>query len=115
MNSEGPDPDPNSALKGLPDVSLKDDGPEWNNDIAAALHRNGPVPDPACLYGLIGDIARAGSDGTETNPYAIAANFIAYLSCAVGRNAYLPIGIMRGNIFYISAGLVEVEREMHYH
>ena len=92
MNSEGSNPNTNSSLKGTPDASLKDHGPEWNNDTAVALHRHPPVPDPACLYGLIGDIARAGSDGTETNPYAIAANFIAYLSCAVGRNAYLPIG-----------------------
>lgn len=51
-----------------------------------------PVPDPACLYGLVGEVARAGSDSTEANPYAIAANFMAYLSCAVGRGPYLPIG-----------------------
>jgi putative DNA primase/helicase len=57
-----------------------------------AAHRSAPQPDPACLYGLIGDVARAGSDGTETNPYAIAANFMAYLACAMGRNPYLPIG-----------------------
>lgn len=57
-----------------------------------ATYRNAPQPDPACLYGLIGDVARAGSDGTETNPYAIAANFMAYLACAIGRNPYLPIG-----------------------
>jgi hypothetical protein len=30
--------------------------------------------------------------GTETNPFAIAANFITYLSCAIGRGVYLPIG-----------------------
>lgn len=57
-----------------------------------AAHRNAPQPDPTCLYGLIGDVARAGSDGTETNAYAIAANFMAYLSCAVGRGVFLPIG-----------------------
>ena len=44
-------------------------------------HRNAPDADPACLYGLIGDVARAGSEGTETNAVAIAANFMAYLSC----------------------------------
>ena len=60
-----------------------------------AAHRNAPQPDPACLYGLIGDVARAGSDGTETNAYAIAANFMAYLSCAVGRGVYLPVGNTR--------------------
>src|SRR5690606_3985626 len=60
-----------------------------------AAHRNAPEPDPACLYGLIGDVALAGSDGTETHAYAIAANFMAYLSCAVGRGVYLPIGNTR--------------------
>jgi hypothetical protein len=41
---------------------------------------------------LVGEVACAGGEGTETNPYAIAANFIAYLSCAIGRGVYLPIG-----------------------
>lgn len=61
----------------------------------APPHRNAPQPDAECLYGLIGDVARAGSDGTETNAYAIAANYMAYLSCAVGRGVYLPIGNTR--------------------
>lgn len=55
-------------------------------------HRNAPRPSSDCLYGLIGEIAAAGSDTTEANPYAIAANAIAYLSCAVGRGPYMPIG-----------------------
>jgi hypothetical protein len=55
-------------------------------------HRNAPRPDPACLYGLVGDVARAGGETTEANPYAIAANFIAYMSCAVGRGPFMPIG-----------------------
>ena len=55
-------------------------------------HRNAPKADPQCLYGLIGDVARAGAERTEANPYAIAANFIAYLSCAVGRGCYFEIG-----------------------
>ncbi len=54
-----------------------------------------PEPDPICLYGLVGDVARVGSNGTETNAHAIAANFMAYLGCAVGRHAYLPIGNTR--------------------
>ena len=62
---------------------------------AMAAHRNAPQPDPVCLYGLIGDVAGAGSEGTETNACAIAANFMAYLSCAVGRGVYLPIGNTR--------------------
>ncbi|MGV1045399.1 DUF3987 domain-containing protein [Limnohabitans sp.] len=55
-------------------------------------HRNAPVPDPACLYGLVGEVARAGSKGNESNPYAIATNFLAYLSCAIGRGTFLQIG-----------------------
>jgi putative DNA primase/helicase len=61
----------------------------------AINHRNAPEAGERCLYGLIGDVARAGSEGTETNAIAVAANFMAYLSCAVGRSAYLPIGNTR--------------------
>ena len=56
------------------------------------LHRNAPRPDPDCLYGLIGDVAQAGSETTEANPFAVALNFIAYLSAAVGRGPYFPVG-----------------------
>jgi len=58
-------------------------------------HRNAPQPDPACLYGLVGDVARAGSENTEANPYAIAMNFMAYMSAAIGRRAYTYIGNTR--------------------
>ncbi|QOQ84572.1 hypothetical protein INP81_08250 [Comamonas thiooxydans] len=58
----------------------------------AANHRNAPQPHRSCLYGLVGEVACAGGEGTETNPYAVAANFIAYLSCAIGRGVYMPIG-----------------------
>jgi hypothetical protein len=61
-------------------------------DNSGLFHRNAPQPDPACLYGLAGEIGRVGSEETETNAYAIAANFITYLSCAIGRGVYLPIG-----------------------
>jgi hypothetical protein len=61
-------------------------------DDAVDAHRNAPVPDRACLYGLIGDIANAGADTTEANPYAIALNAIAYISAAVGRGPYMPVG-----------------------
>ena len=55
-------------------------------------HRNAPRPDQACLYGLIGEIARAGGDTTEANPFAVAASAIAFLGCAVGRGPYMPVG-----------------------
>ncbi|MGQ3082409.1 MAG: hypothetical protein ACT6UH_24745 [Hydrogenophaga sp.] len=66
-----------------------------HGETAMAAHRNAPDPDSTCLYGLIGDVDVAGSDGTEINAVAIAANFIACLSCGVGRSAYLPIGKTR--------------------
>jgi hypothetical protein len=66
---------------------LDDDGPDH--------HRNAPRPDPACLYGLVGDVARAGSETTEANPYAIALNFLAYISAAIGRRAYTSVGNTR--------------------
>lgn len=56
------------------------------------LHRNAPRPDSACLYGLIGDIAYAGSDNTEANPFAIAAAAMTYLGAAVGRGPYMAVG-----------------------
>ena len=55
-------------------------------------HRNAPTPDPRCLYGLIGDIALAGSIDNETNPYAIAANAIAFISTCMGRGPYMAVG-----------------------
>ena len=36
-----------------------------NDDMFVDTHRNAPRPDPACLYGLVGDVARAGSSNTE--------------------------------------------------
>lgn len=78
----------------MPEVATGFEGHDHPDDVAP-LHRNAPQPDPECLYGLIGQVAHAGSDGTETNAYAIAANFMAYLSCAAGRGVYLPIGNTR--------------------
>ena len=61
-------------------------------EISVDTHRNAPKPHSDCLYGLIGDIARSGSNDTEANPYAIAASALAYLGVAVGRGPYMPIG-----------------------
>lgn len=62
------------------------------DDVFVDTHRNAPRPDPACLYGLVGDVARAGSTNTEANPFAIASAMLAYLGAAVGRGPYMPIG-----------------------
>lgn len=92
MAAKGVDPGPAPSVESRTERPPKDGLRESNDGLLTTTHRNAPQPDPACLYGLIGDVARAGSDGTETNPYAIAANFMAYLSCAMGRNPYLPVG-----------------------
>lgn len=68
---------------------------EAADDEALDNHRNAPRPDPACLYGLVGDVARAGGDTTEANPFAVAANFMAFMGCAVGRGPYMAVGNTR--------------------
>lgn len=73
------------AYAGIKPSALQDDQTLDN-------HRNAPRPDPACLYGLVGDVAHAGGDTTEANPFAVAANFIVFMSCAVGRGPYMPVG-----------------------
>ena len=81
------------ATTSLPDRSRqKSATPSSDATDEATGHRNAPVPHHACLYGLVGEVGCVGAEGTETNPYAIAANFMAYLSCAIGRGVYLPIG-----------------------
>jgi len=69
-------------------------------------HRNAPKPDPACLYGLVGDIAKAGSDNTEANPYAVAMSALAYLGTAIGRGPHVCIGDdwHHGNGFFLHVG-----------
>ena len=68
------------------------------DDEAPDNHRNAPCPDPACLYGLVGDVAMAGSQNTEANGFAIALNFMSYLSCAIGRGAFTYIGNTRHHV-----------------
>lgn len=62
------------------------------DDILIDTHRNAPKPSADCLYGLVGEIARAGSDNTEANPFAVAASALAYLGTAVGRGPVMHIG-----------------------
>lgn len=80
----------------------------WSNGAASAggPEDQAPIPDPACLYGLVGEVALAGSDGSETNPYAIAGNFMAYLSCAVGRTPFLAVGNTNhhARLFFLHVG-----------
>ncbi|MDM0113927.1 DUF3987 domain-containing protein [Variovorax sp. J22R133] len=65
---------------------------EVHDDDHPDPHRNVPRPDPAALYGLIGEIALAAAETTEANPFAVALNVMTYLSAAVGRVAYYPVG-----------------------
>jgi putative DNA primase/helicase len=63
-----------------------------DTDIGEDFTTPPPRMDPAMLYGLIGDIARAGSEGREVNAVAVAAATISWLSARVGPYHYLPIG-----------------------
>jgi hypothetical protein len=74
------------SARPLPDATYSESQAEDDH------HRNAPRPDDGCLYGLIGDIARAGGDTTEANPFAIALNALAYLGCCVGRGPFLAVG-----------------------
>ena len=88
-----PEPPPLSA-KIEPERSsvwLRSDVPTTADDSVDA-HRNAPKPDPAMLYGLVGDVARAAAVTTEANRYAVAAAHLALLSAGIGRNVYLPVG-----------------------
>lgn len=87
---QGARPPPTGASAKATEDSIDESSHDVSPDVG--VHRNAPYAHRDCLYGLVGEVACAGSDGTETNPYAIAANFIAYLSCAIGRGAYLPVG-----------------------
>ena len=76
-------------------------------------HRNAPRPDPACLYGLVGDIAQAGSNNTEANAYAVAASALAYLGAALGRGPYMPIGddCNHARLFLVHVGRSSLARK----
>lgn len=87
-------------------AAVSDPAPAIENDEEVDNHRNVPRPDPNCLYGLVGDIAHAGSQNTEANTYAVAASALAYLSAALGRRAYMPIGddFNHARLFFIHVG-----------
>ena len=69
-------------------------------------HRNAPKPDPAMLYGLVGDVGRAAAETTEANRYASAASHLAMLSAGIGRNVFLPVGNVKhhARIFMLHVG-----------
>jgi hypothetical protein len=70
----------------------KEAKPVEKEDELVDLHRNAPRPSPDCLFGLIGDIARAGSDHTEANEFAVAMMAISYIGTALGRGPYMHVG-----------------------
>lgn len=81
-----------AALSSVPTIAISAPYTAILEDGLTDNHRNAPRPDPACLYGLVGDIAKAGSNNTEANPFAVAASALAYLGAALGRGPYIPIG-----------------------
>lgn len=92
--------------RGVPESKTEPDGANGQPENQPDNHRNQPRPEPAMLYGLAGDVARAASRTTEANPYAVCAGFLAFLSAAVGRNAYLSIGNTRhhARLFMLHVG-----------
>ncbi len=82
-------------------------------DTLADTHRNTPRPDPSCLYGLVGDIAKAGSNNTEANAFAVAASALAYLGAALGRGPYMPIGddCNHARLFLVHVGRSSLARK----
>jgi hypothetical protein len=56
-------------------------------------HRNAPRPHDGCLYGLVGEVARAAcAANKEVNPHAAALAFMTVLAAGLGRGCYLAIG-----------------------
>ncbi len=81
-------------------------GAQSSHDDSVDAHRNAPKPDPAMLYGLVGDVGRAAAVTTEANRYAVAAAHIAMLSAGVGRNVFMPVGNVKhhARIFMLHVG-----------
>lgn len=87
-------------------VSRADALLRWSAEAVGTDQCPVPKPDPACFYGLVGDVAKEGSEAAETNPIAIAGNFIAYLSCTIGRGPFLTVGnsVHHSRIFFLHVG-----------
>ncbi|MBL0245051.1 MAG: DUF3987 domain-containing protein [Rhodoferax sp.] len=68
---------------------------------------------PDCLYGIVGDVARAGSENTEVNPYALAAAFMTYVGVSIGRGPYKQIGDdwHHTNLFAVHVGRSSLGRK----
>lgn len=50
-----------------------------------------PTSTPDMFYGLVGEVARIASNGTEVNPVSAAMVFLSFLGANVGRDTYLLI------------------------
>lgn len=56
-------------------------------------HRNAPRPSADCLYGLVGDVARAAHQANrEVNAHAAALGFMVALAAGMGRGPFLRLG-----------------------
>lgn len=102
-----------AALSSVPAIASDAVATVQFGDTLADTHRNAPRPDPACLYGLVGDIAKAGSNNTEANPYGVAASALAYLGAALGRGPYMPIGddCNHARLFLVHVGRSSLARK----
>lgn len=72
-----------------------------------------PAAEPACLYGLLGDIAKAACRDTEANPFAVGLNGLSFLGAAVGRGPFMPVGdtVHHPRIFSLHVGRSGIGRK----
>lgn len=86
---------------------------DWDAQAAEEFHRDrdGVIPPPtpdmdSMLYGIIGDIAYAASNGREVSPVAVALAAMSWLSAEVGPDIYLPIGDIKhhANLYTLHIG-----------
>jgi hypothetical protein len=69
--------------------TTEDEEPEPDPD----PHRNAPQPSADCLYGLVGDVARAAHQANrEVNAHAAALGFMVALAAGMGRGPFLRLG-----------------------
>lgn len=89
-----------------PDTTSSEEGAD---DAVVCL----PTAERACLYGLIGDIATEASRNTEANPYAVGLNSLSFLSAAVGRAPFMPVGdtVHHPRIFSLHVGRSGIGRK----
>lgn len=79
-------------------ILIDADGRPADGVLSAAIpdtpdrHIAPPLAEGAMFHGLIGAVARSAGEGSESNPVAIAAGMLCWLSAEAGRDVYLQVG-----------------------